>query len=428
MGCTHLDVEEIIEKSSGIIEKIEKLNNSKELGCFICKNTFSAEICLDCNNIYCRELGHIEVHWKESWHKNYFVYTFGTVSCEECTEYIRISNILKMVKNNSGNDFCFRNYKHLNLNWVKGFLNLKRTCYMSSLLQSILSIKVFIINLLNMEHNVKNCKIFNCIFCALNRILYQMYNNSNGYVDISELIKIFWYFNPSFAKSEYQDVQEFFIFLSSQLHNFDSGCNDEKVCLIHKTFGGLFNSIIKCNSCNKKSHTFESFTTISMDLFGSSLTDTINKYFSEETVSINRECECGNIKNFTKTVKIEKEPEILFLNLKRYQLKNKNILKIENIISYPEVLTVNNKIFELSSIIMHSGEIDSGHYIAYTKRESQWYLTNDEEIIRVPLSDVLNKPVYILFYVQVESELLDKTRRGTAHDKSEVVSKVVNEL
>lgn len=402
MGCTHLDVEETVEKCSGIISKIEEAKKKGQaLGCIVCRNSFSAEVCIECNNVYCRDNYHIDSHWKESWHKNYFVPGFGTVSCEECAGYVAISDINRMLINKSHP--ISKKYQSLSMNWVKGFLNLKRTCYMSSLLQSILSMKEFNKNLLDIDHRLKECKDNACILCALNKILYQMYSNTDGYVDISELIRIFWAKTSSFAKSEYQDVQEFFTFLSSQIHSLLS-CTAENKCPIHRTFGGVFNSSIACVVCGKSGIIEEIFTSISMNIHGHTLEETVDSYFQEELISIEKECECSNRREYRKKVEIKEMPSVLCLHLKRYEIKNKQISKIGTVIPYPEVLNIKNKNFNLFSIIMHSGEIDSGHYIAYTRRNSQWYLTNDEEIIRVSLVDVLNKPVYMLFYVE-ESKL-----------------------
>lgn len=42
-----------------------------------------------------------------------------------------------------------------------------------------------------------------------------------------------------------------------------------------------------------------------------------------------------------------------------------------------------NSNYELFAVTVHIGSIDKGHYIAYTKRGSQWYLFNDEEFYKV---------------------------------------------
>jgi len=44
--------------------------------------------------------------------------------------------------------------------------------------------------------------------------------------------------------------------------------------------------------------------------------------------------------------------------------------------------------YELIAVIEHIGEFGSGHYIAYTKRENQWYICNDEHIFAVDTSAI----------------------------------------
>lgn len=35
--------------------------------------------------------------------------------------------------------------------------------------------------------------------------------------------------------------------------------------------------------------------------------------------------------------------------------------------------------YELFALTVHIGSLDMGHYIAYTKRNSRWFVFNDEE-------------------------------------------------
>lgn len=36
--------------------------------------------------------------------------------------------------------------------------------------------------------------------------------------------------------------------------------------------------------------------------------------------------------------------------------------------------------YELFALTVHIGNLDSGHYIAFTKRYGKWFVFNDEEI------------------------------------------------
>ncbi|KAI5181951.1 ubiquitin carboxyl-terminal hydrolase 22/27/51 [Nematocida sp. AWRm80] len=397
MSCTHLDIEHTIEKCSEIISSIEKVyQKGNHLECKECKDTLLLEVCLECMAVLCRCNNHIEEHWKSVWHKNYLSYSHGVVSCEECSKYLSILEVHQMVSKPSLE--VNKSFQKLNMNWVKGFLNLKRTCYMSSLLQAILSIQPFINRLLNNEHSTTKCTRIDCILCALNKILYQMYNNTDGYVDISNLIRIFWKHSPTFAKSEYQDIQECLLYLSQQI---DQIFPKTQVCTcpMHLVFGGVFLSEISCGTCQYKEESDEIFVSISMDLQDNTIEQALDRHFQKESIQINKKCNCISPEYF-KQVHLKTLPQVLCLHLKRYQLKNRTVTKIEKVLEYKEKLNLNNVSYILSSIIVHSGEIDSGHYMAYTRRNNQWYLTNDEELGRVSKVDILNKPAYILFYCQ----------------------------
>jgi len=46
--------------------------------------------------------------------------------------------------------------------------------------------------------------------------------------------------------------------------------------------------------------------------------------------------------------------------------------------------------YELFALTVHIGTLDMGHYIAYTKRNTKWYLFNDEDYEIVREADALN--------------------------------------
>ncbi len=57
--------------------------------------------------------------------------------------------------------------------------------------------------------------------------------------------------------------------------------------------------------------------------------------------------------------------------------------------------------YELFALTVHIGNLDNGHYIAYTKRYGKWYVFNDEdfEFVKEPIA--LNQEAYLLFYRRV---------------------------
>jgi ubiquitin carboxyl-terminal hydrolase 22/27/51 len=58
--------------------------------------------------------------------------------------------------------------------------------------------------------------------------------------------------------------------------------------------------------------------------------------------------------------------------------------------------------YELSSVVVHKGKMDSGHYISYSKQEQQWFRFDDSMVVQVDEKEVLNAEAYMLFYVVAE--------------------------
>jgi hypothetical protein len=52
----------------------------------------------------------------------------------------------------------------------------------------------------------------------------------------------------------------------------------------------------------------------------------------------------------------------------------------EKFIVYSQIPDNNN----LNTIIVHSGTVNSGHYVCYVKKENNWFLCNDSQITKVP--------------------------------------------
>ena len=59
-------------------------------------------------------------------------------------------------------------------------------------------------------------------------------------------------------------------------------------------------------------------------------------------------------------------------------------------------------IYELSSVVVHKGKIDNGHYISYSKQGGEWFRFDDSMVVQVDEKEVLNAEAYMLFYVVVE--------------------------
>ena len=62
-------------------------------------------------------------------------------------------------------------------------------------------------------------------------------------------------------------------------------------------------------------------------------------------------------------------------------------------------------IYELRCVVTHHGRHENGHYVAFAKRDKDWYCFNDEIVTRVNEADVLSRGnVFMLFYEAVEEQ------------------------
>jgi len=61
-------------------------------------------------------------------------------------------------------------------------------------------------------------------------------------------------------------------------------------------------------------------------------------------------------------------------------------------------------IYSLCAVVVHTGGINSGHYVTYrkgplgSKTSSRWFYTSDNVVKQVPFSEVCRAPAYMLFY------------------------------
>ncbi|WP_342265636.1 ubiquitin carboxyl-terminal hydrolase family protein [Cardinium endosymbiont of Philonthus spinipes] len=114
--------------------------------------------------------------------------------------------------------------------------------------------------------------------------------------------------------------------------------------------------------------------------------------------------EGNRLKQYIKQQVINKLPDKLYIQLKRYTNHN---TKIEDLVHGTMEITIKpdpNKEdtvrFALEGFILHKGTTTGGHYIAYVKRNGKWYEANDSSIKTTEQTDVIDasKEAYLLFY------------------------------
>ena len=58
--------------------------------------------------------------------------------------------------------------------------------------------------------------------------------------------------------------------------------------------------------------------------------------------------------------------------------------------------------YTLSAVIVHKGDINSGHYVSYSREGSQWFAFDDSKVVLVGEQEVLAAQAYLLVYVMAK--------------------------
>ena len=147
---------------------------------------------------------------------------------------------------------------------------------------------------------------------------------------------------------------------------------------------GFFLNIIKCNKCQNVLYNFEPFTSISLDISDDQPCPTITRMLrdflqEEKRCGDWKCCKCNENTEYTKTVKIWKMPPVLVFIIKRFDAnlssKNNKPIDVNKSICFKRGAILSNidddLTYTLSSLGMHFGSLQGGHYCAMCNIEEE---------------------------------------------------------
>ena len=131
------------------------------------------------------------------------------------------------------------------------------------------------------------------------------------------------------------------------------------------------------------------------------------KLFTKEEELKDIQCEnCKKKTIFKKSYQIERLPQYLVLVLKRFKYTKMYTKKIESLITFPiqeldlkdfYCKTKNFPLYDLYSVVNHTGTLSGGHYTCLVNFENNW-IKYDDAFINENETNIETNSAYILFY------------------------------
>jgi len=198
-------------------------------------------------------------------------------------------------------------------------------------------------------------------------------------------------------------------------------------------FQGQMSSTVQCSHCKKLTITIDIMQDISLHICtdtSSPLLERLLKLFQPEILDGENAFWCGDCQEShpaTKTLACTNIPTILIIHLKRLlpggtihnHIPFETTLDMEPFMT-PELMSAQK--MELIGIISHQGTGKNGHYVAATKKGTEWILYDDSITTQLTLTQLHRLQAYVLIYRKTSPNTeLGATPGADTSEKSEKV-------
>ncbi|XP_056844642.1 ubiquitin carboxyl-terminal hydrolase 19 [Raphanus sativus] len=318
-------------------------------------------------------------------------------------------------------------------NWDKptlapcGLTNCGNSCFANVVLQCLSWTRPLVAYLLERGHK-RQCRRNDwCFFCEFETHLERA-NMSRFPFSPMNIISRLPNIGGNLGYGRQEDAHELMRFVIDMMQ---SVCLDEfggekvvppsaqETTLIQHIFGGLLQSQVQCTVCSNVSDQYENMMDLTVEIHGDaiSLEECLDQFTAKEWLQGDNLYKCDRCNDYVKACKrlsIRSAPNILTIALKRFQ--GGRFGKLNKRIGFPETIDLGpytsgggegSDVYNLYAVIVHLDMLNAsffGHYICYVKDfRGDWYRTDDSEVEKVELEDVLSQRAYMLLYSRVQT-------------------------
>ncbi|PNF39062.1 hypothetical protein B7P43_G04858 [Cryptotermes secundus] len=322
----------------------------------------------------------------------------------------------------------------IHLGWRKndcvggGMTNVGNACYLNSTLQALFHVPAFVHWLCSDNSHLSNCTGVNgsvkdvCIICAMNKTFKASRKKRGTIIKPLLIYNELQFISEDLVPGQQEDAHEFMCYLlrsmkESYLTSYKDYILDSysmETTPLNQIFGGYIRTEVTCLQCGSVSTTFQYCQDFILDIHDTSTLDgALAAYFSEECLDGDDAywCEqCHRKVSATKKFSLEKPPQVLCIQIKRFDIMGE---KIDKHISFSLRLDLTRFLcprsahhgpaplkYRLVSMVIHDGpSIHCGHYTAVAQTSMGHYYKFDDSLVQaISSSVVLGSNAYIMMY------------------------------
>jgi ubiquitin C-terminal hydrolase len=341
---------------------------------------------------------------------------------------------------------------------MQGIENLGSTCAINSLIQVITRNDILRDIILNTDGDASGTS--DTISGQLKEIIELMYVRNNSIVPRKFIHVFYSIFKDIFYHGEQIDIGELWTFLSDKIaeeigvavasgvvdafedcltqgviyandadfYNAFVNCKllkkkyeyyyhkfNKKPSVWQKSTQGFYLNTTRCVHCNSTFYNFEPFTSLNLDIPTTDVAATdasqhpkislmISNLLKEEVVQGDWFCStCRKNTAYKKYTKLWKLPDVLVIIIKRFintHVKNDAPIAINDYLNFNKGSVLSNKkdvIYDFSSVALHFGSLNGGHYAAICNTPEGDILYDDRNVQRINATEK-NANAYMVVY------------------------------